>query len=176
MRVSVKNKSFILSKVKPSLNDPSADLVWLSSPLIIPSSSGDVVCVASVSTCIAVLPRAVTTALSSTRARVWPLNTAAPTAPARAMPPLEKLAAGSNIKISVSSPACSCIEPSVLMSADPPMVALVVDFTNPTLIDPAPAKPPVEAEIPTTVAVKFCTVSAVTTTFVSAMTSLLIPA
>ena len=50
-------------------------------------------------------PSAETVALSRMRAFVVPIKTAAPTAPARALPPVEKLAAGSSMKMSVSSPA-----------------------------------------------------------------------
>ena len=59
----------------------------------------------STSTSIVSLPLAEIVALSRMRAFVVPIKTAAPTAPARADPPKEMLAAGSNIKISVSSPA-----------------------------------------------------------------------
>ena len=93
-----------------------------------------------------------------------PINTAAPTAPASAVPPDEKLAAGSSIKISVSSPACSMTEPSASISALPPILASVVDFTTPADTEPAPEKPPDEPAMPTTVAVRFCSVSAVTST------------
>ena len=112
-RLSVRNKSFTLSKVKSSLKEPSESRVWLSSPPIMPSRRGEEVRVVSVSTFIDVWPSAVTDAPSFTCAFVSPRNTAAPTAPARATPPAEKLAAGSIIKISVSSPACSLTEPEV---------------------------------------------------------------
>ena len=47
--VSVKKRSFTLSKVKSSLKEPSVSLVWLSSPPMIPSSNGLEVWVVSVS-------------------------------------------------------------------------------------------------------------------------------
>ena len=145
----------ILSKVKLSLKSPSASLVSLSPPPEIPSSRGELVCVPRCSTIISDWPLAVTLALSRIRALVVPKKTAAPTAPASALPPVEKLAAGSSIKISVSSPACTCTDPSVVTTELLPMVALVVDFTRPTDTEPAPASPPDEPAIPTTVAVKF---------------------
>ena len=130
----------------------------------------------SVSTCMAVWPRAVTAAPSFTCAFVWPMNTAAPTAPAREAPPAEKLAAGSIIKISVSSPACSFTEPEVVISADAPISAFVVDLIKPKPTEPAPVIPPVEPAIPTTKEVRFCEVSAVISMLLSATTWLLIPA
>ena len=135
------------------------------------------VCVVSVSTCTALeVPSAVTVAPLAICALVSPTNTAAPTAPARAVPPAEKLAAGSSINISVSSPACSFTDPKVAISAAAPIFALVTDLINPTLTEPAPARPPVDPAIPTTVAVRFCSVSAATTTLLSATTTLLMPA
>ena len=130
----------------------------------------------SISTCIASLPLAVTSALSKIRAFVVPIKTAAPTAPASAVPPDEKLAAGSSMKISVSSPAWTLTDPSVSITPAEPMVASVVDFTKPTDTEPAPASPPEEPAIPTTVAVKFCSVSALTMTLSSALTVELMPA
>jgi len=121
------------------------------------------------------LPLAWTAAFDKIRAFVVPIKTAAPTAPASAVPPDEKLAAGSSIKISVSSPACNFTEPSVAIAAFDPIVASVVDLTRPTDTEPAPEKPPVDAAIPTTVAVRFCSVSAVTMTLSSARTVELIP-
>ena len=63
-------------------------------------------------------------------------------------------------------------EPSVDITAFEPISACVVDFTKPTEMEPAPEKPPVEAAIPTVVAVRFCSVSAVTITLSSAFTVL----
>ena len=169
MRVSVKNRSLILSKVKLSLKLPSASLVSSSPPPLMPSSNGDEVVTPVVSTSIALWPRADTTAPSLICALVEPRNTAAPTAPASAVPPEVKLAAGSSMNISVSSPACSFTEPSVSIFALPLIAAAVVVLTRPNDTEPAPDVPPLDAAIPTTVAVRFCTVSAVIPTLPSAM-------
>ena len=62
------------------------------------------------------------------------------------------------------------------MLANSPISAFVVDFISPNPREPAPAVPPVDAAMPTTNEVRFCTVSAITFTLLSATTVPFIPA